>query len=207
MLHPDAKPRSTAKVVSLIECCQPACSALAQDLVVCEVPLCEMHFMHTYKASHRLLVAKNRRGEEYALLPSEQQQMPGPCPACGLCGYLAVTVTDQVRCLNASCRYEAWVDDFERLRRDLLFLEAGDQEVVYYAKYRDRVKIGTTTNLRQRMSQIVTVELLYGYEPGGLPVERRRHRQFADLRTTVGEWFKDDVRIRAHVNNVCSIAA
>lgn len=162
--------------------------------------------MDVYRATNRLLTAKTPKHDEYALLPSEQQQMPGPCPACGICGYLTVTITDQVRCLNASCHYQAWVDEFETLRRKLLIQEAGRQDVVYYMKFRDRVKIGTTNNLKRRCTEIATIELLYGYELGDMTLERRRHRQFAQFRT-IGEWFEDHPRIRAHINTVCDIAA
>lgn len=189
----------------MLDCCHPTCSAPAQDLVASPVPLCEQHIMDVYKATNKLLTI-GKSSDEYALLPMEQDMIPGPCPACGLCGYLAVSITERVHCLNASCRYEAWVDEFETLRRNLLFQAAGKSDVVYYLKFRDRVKIGVTNNLKRRCSEIVTVELVYGFELGSLEVERRRHRQFAESRM-IGEWFEDTPRIRAHVNNVCALAA
>lgn len=206
MLHPNARHTSVARAAISLDCCHPSCSAPAQDLVQSPVPLCEQHIMGVYKATNKLLTAKNPERDEYALLPSEQQSMPGPCPSCGLCGYLAVTITDRVRCLNASCHYQAWIDEFEPVRRRLLFEAAADQDVIYYMKFRDRVKIGRTNNLQRRCREIVTVELVYGFELGDLQLERRRHRQFADIRA-IGEWFKDTPRLRAHVNNVCNIAA
>lgn len=206
MVHTSARQPGVVTQALSMECCHPNCSAPANDRVASQVPLCELHLMDVYKATNALMTAHNPKGEEYALLPMEWQQMPGPCPACGLCGYLAVTVTDKIRCNNASCRYEAWVDEFETLRRRLLFDAAADQDVVYYIKFRDRVKIGTSNNLRQRCKQIVTVELVYGFEPGGVQLEHRRHRQFARYRR-IGEWFEDNRQIRAHINNVCSIAA
>lgn len=182
------------------------CEAPAQDRVASQVPLCERHIFDVYKATNLLLKAENKRNEEYALLPSEQKQIAGPCPACGLCGYLAANLSDIVHCLNASCLYEAWIDEFEQLRRNLLFRAAGNQDVVYYIKFRDRVKIGTTSNLKNRCQGIAAVEILYGFERGDRTLERQRHDQFAVYRT-VGEWFDDNRRIRAHVNDVCSLAA
>jgi hypothetical protein len=69
-------------------------------------------------------------------------------------------------------------------------------EVVYYLRYRDRVKIGTTRNPRQRLSAIRHEQLL-AFEPGGRDVERRRHGEFAEFREG-GEWFTADERLLAH---------
>lgn len=69
--------------------------------------------------------------------------------------------------------------------------------VVYYMRIGDRVKIGTSTNLRKRLSAINPEELL-GYEEGGLGLERHRHKQFADLRTH-GEWFKLEGALVEHL--------
>ncbi len=63
-------------------------------------------------------------------------------------------------------------------------------DVVYYLRYEDRVKIGTTTNPRQRLGRIWHDELL-GFERGGRGLEQRRHAQFAAERFTTGsEWFR-----------------
>lgn len=188
------------------ECCQPSCDGKASDRIASQVPLCEVHIFDVYSATNRLLAIEKPKRDEYCLLPMEQQALPGPCPSCGICGYLAVTVTDKVRCLNASCKYEAWVDEFEKLRRGLLFDLAADSDVVYYIKFRDRVKIGTTGNLKRRWSDLQTTEMLYGFEYGSHHLERQRHRQFAVYRT-IGEWFEDNMHIRAHINNVCATAA
>lgn len=61
-------------------------------------------------------------------------------------------------------------------------------EVVYYIRFGDRVKIGTTTHLRNRLSAIPHDEVM-AVEAGGRGVEQARHRQFAKLRIT-GEWFR-----------------
>lgn len=159
-----------------------------------------------YRCTNRILAVTNPPLDEYALLPSEQHQVPGPCPSCGLAGYLMVTVTDLVRCLNASCTYEAHIVPFELLRRRLMFDLAKRRNVVYYMKFRDCVKIGTTRNLERRWNDISGVESLYGFEWGNHQLEHRRHAKFAPYRTC-GEWFKDNQEIRAHINNVCEFAA
>jgi len=59
-------------------------------------------------------------------------------------------------------------------------------DVVYYLRFRDRVKIGTSAQPRQRLRAIRHEELL-AFERGDRSVERRRHAQFAAERTAAGE--------------------
>lgn len=187
------------------ECCQPTCHAPASDQIASQVPLCEAHIFDVYKSVNRLLAVQGDE-HEYALLPMEQHQIPGPCPSCGVVGYLAQSVVDDVRCLNASCRFRSTMFEFERLRRTMMFALAGERSVVYYIKFRDCVKIGTSTNLRNRAHGLQTIDMLYGFEWGGRTLERRRHGQFAAYHAK-GEWFEDNRQLRAHINNVCVTAA
>lgn len=71
-------------------------------------------------------------------------------------------------------------------------------DVVYYLRYDDRVKIGTTANPRQRLSAIWHDELL-AFERGDRTVERRRHEQFAADRFPRTEWFRPSSALMAHV--------
>lgn len=59
--------------------------------------------------------------------------------------------------------------------------------VVYYLLFSDRVKIGTTTNLKKRLKAIAHDQVL-ATEPGGYDVEGERHKQFAKLHFG-NEWF------------------
>lgn len=71
-------------------------------------------------------------------------------------------------------------------------------DVVYYLKFGDRVKIGTTGNLPERIKAIPHDEIL-AVEPGDLTRERGRHRMFAELRIDPHkEWFNIDDRLLAH---------
>ena len=54
-------------------------------------------------------------------------------------------------------------------------------DVVYYLRYADRVKIGTTSNPRQRFAAIRHDDVL-AFERGDRRLERHRHAQFADER-------------------------
>ncbi|MBP1079019.1 hypothetical protein JOD63_002987 [Microbacterium terrae] len=69
-------------------------------------------------------------------------------------------------------------------------------EVVYYLRWEQRVKIGTSSQPRQRLAAIWHQELL-AFERGGRMLERERHAQFADLREG-GEWFRADPVLLAH---------
>lgn len=72
-----------------------------------------------------------------------------------------------------------------------------DQALVYYIRIGDLIKIGFTTNMRQRMSQLLPDEVL-ATEPGPAELERMRHRQFAHLRVR-GERFRRGEDLISHV--------
>lgn len=69
-------------------------------------------------------------------------------------------------------------------------------EVVYYLRWDERIKIGTSSQPRQRLAAIWHHELL-AFERGGRATERERHRQFAELREG-GEWFRAEASLVEH---------
>jgi hypothetical protein len=71
-------------------------------------------------------------------------------------------------------------------------------DVVYYLRFRDRIKIGTTANPRRRLARIWHDEVL-AFERGDRLVERRRHEQFAGLRLDRSEWFEAAPDLEEHV--------
>lgn len=71
-------------------------------------------------------------------------------------------------------------------------------DVVYYLRYRDRIKIGTTANPVQRFAALPHDEVL-AFERGDRMLEHRRHEQFAALRIPGTEWFETDEALLAHV--------
>lgn len=157
-----------------------------------------------YKSVNRFLAVEAAGKQEYMLLPTEIDQIPGPCPQCGIAGYLYRTPIDEVVCNTASCTFDAMAEEFEKTRRELLFDLAGTQDVVYYIQFRDRIKIGTSTNLQRRMNGVV-VESLLGFEFGDYRHERKRHKQFQQYRSYRREWFDDCIQLRAHINDVCAL--
>ncbi|MCP9209296.1 GIY-YIG nuclease family protein [Streptomyces cucumeris] len=74
--------------------------------------------------------------------------------------------------------------------------------VVYYVRRGTMVKIGTTTNLHERMRAILPEEIL-ATEPGGQKTEFARHRQFSALRVDgQREWFHAGAALQDHVQRV-----
>jgi hypothetical protein len=71
-------------------------------------------------------------------------------------------------------------------------------DVVYYLRFRDRIKIGTTANPRQRLATLRHDELL-AFEPGDRAVEQRRHAQFAEHRLERSEWFAVNDTLAGHI--------
>jgi T5orf172 domain-containing protein len=77
-----------------------------------------------------------------------------------------------------------------------------DTRVVYYLRFGDRIKIGTTKDVWERIGSIPHDRLL-ATEPGSYDLEDERHAQFKAFRLDVNrEWFRDCPEIRHHVNEL-----
>lgn len=79
-------------------------------------------------------------------------------------------------------------------------LEMPQLSNVYYMRLGNRVKIGFTTRLKQRLAELNAEELL-ATEPGDRRLEHKRHEQFRDLRTT-GEWFRLEGALIRHIDEL-----
>ena len=113
--------------------------------------------------------------------------LPNACTACGSC----VGVRYPSGWICAECEWRVGeVPDVE-LERPVI-------EVVYYIRYRDQIKIGTSTNPRLRLASLPHDEVL-AFERGGRSVEQRRHVQFAAHRFAGTEWFAVHDALLAHV--------
>jgi hypothetical protein len=71
-------------------------------------------------------------------------------------------------------------------------------DVVYYIRYRDRIKIGTSGNPRLRLSALLHEEVL-AFELGGRVLEQQRHAQFASHRISGSEWFHSHDALTEHI--------
>lgn len=74
--------------------------------------------------------------------------------------------------------------------------------VVYYIRRGKYVKIGTTTNLRQRMRDLMPDEVL-AVEPGSYDLEGTLHAQFAKIRFSPAmEYFELTEELQKHIDAV-----
>ena len=113
--------------------------------------------------------------------------LPSPCLACG--SRLGVRYPSGWLC--AICEWKAGdVPDEDLSRRRV--------DVVYYVRYQDRIKIGTSGNPRSRLASQRFDELL-AFERGDRVVEQRRHAQFASHRILRTEWFEPHDALARHI--------
>ena len=113
--------------------------------------------------------------------------LPSPCRACG--SRLGVHYPSGWLCAVCEWRHGEIPDtDLVPVRVD----------VVYYLRFRDRVKIGTSARPRQRLAQLKHDELL-AFERGDRRVEHRRHVQFTAERYGTTEWFVLSEALEAHI--------
>lgn len=137
------------------------------------VPLCEGH----------LAAASDWADAEHGVT----DVLPSPCVLCG--SRLGVRYRSGWLCATCEWRHGE-VPDGE--------LPPPRVDVVYYLRFEDRVKIGTSTNPRQRLAALWHDELL-AFERGGRALEQRRHAQFAGDRFPRTEWFRLSDEIARHV--------
>lgn len=167
--------------------------------------MCEQHLIQSYRETTEFL--RTREAATIQAVPHRPQQfkflgMPfGICPACTHTALARDEVTGDVRCIWEACEFTATASDFCDLCDERVREMAAECEMVYYIRFGDRVKIGTTKNLRQRLTVIPHDEVM-ATEPGGPHVERQRHKQFAHLRVHKGahrEWFTLKPELADHI--------
>jgi len=116
-------------------------------------------------------------------------RLPDPCAFCG--AEDAERHVDGLRCARCHWRVGDVPDSG---------LERPRVEVVYYLRYTDRIKIGTSAHPRQRLGAIRHEQLL-AFEQGGRGRERQRHDEFAALRQG-GEWFRAAPELLEHIDRL-----
>ncbi|MGD8169461.1 GIY-YIG nuclease family protein [Herbiconiux sp. P16] len=113
--------------------------------------------------------------------------LPSPCLACG--SRLGVRYPSGWLCAVCEWRLGERPDDDETAPVRV--------DVVYYVRFGDRIKIGTSANPRGRLNQLHVDELL-ALERGTRLLEQRRHVQFAAHRLG-GEWFAPHEALDEHI--------
>jgi hypothetical protein len=116
--------------------------------------------------------------------------LPSPCLACG--SRLGVSYPSGWLC--AICEWRAG----DLPDHDLTALRV---DVVYYIRFRGRIKIGTSGNPRSRLTQLPHDEVL-AFERGGRQREQVRHAQFAGHRIPGTEWFDPHVELTRHIRQL-----
>ncbi|WP_354569943.1 GIY-YIG nuclease family protein [Glaciihabitans sp. UYNi722] len=148
------------------------------DLVVAGAPLglCTGH----------LLAAHDWVTQEFGVTDI----LPSPCLACG--ARLGVKYPSGWLCAVCEWRVGEIPDhDVTSLRVD----------VVYYIRFGDRIKIGTSGNPRLRLASLPYDEIL-AFERGDRRLEQRRHAQFAGHRIPRTEWFELHEALEQHVREL-----
>lgn len=133
--------------------------------------------------AHHLAVGADWLAEEYGA----EDVLPTPCPACG--ARVGIRYPSGWVCSVCEWAYGTSPDDDLPLPR---------VDVVYYIRFDDRMKIGTSSNLRRRMSQLWHNELV-ALERGGRAREHARHVQFATWRLGRSEWFEISPELTEHL--------
>lgn len=95
-------------------------------------------------------------------------------------------------CSNPHCWEDAWWD---QPADDAGNPTARGTSWVYYLRFGDRIKIGTSASLKSRLSTLPYDEVI-ALEPGTIVQERARHQQFETLLVAgQREWFHEDPTI------------
>jgi hypothetical protein len=181
-------------------CCAPSCEA--GSIIGGDLPLCENHLITAYRRIGEYLRTKQ---EEVTQPMLDRQYQPigiphGICPKCRALRLGVHLDSGDVACLNG-CGYAATGSDWRALVQHWAEARRIETEVVYYLRFGDRVKIGTTTSLTTRLADIPHDEVL-ATEPGGHQLERQRHRQFEHLQIRMGthrEWFRLTPELAEHI--------
>lgn len=165
-------------------------------------PLCGNHISKLFGETQRGLELLTSEAQASKLFPLGADNYQGQCPSCRKHDVLWRLTDGTVRCTNAAdgCAFSVDEKTYWRLDQAMMVERAGYKDVVYYAQFRDMVKIGTTMDLHRRLREFPTERLLV-FEFGDRKLEHRRHRQFADLRG-VGEWFSAEERLLEHVQRL-----
>lgn len=185
-----------------------------EDLPIREVSLCRDHWNMIGVAFQ-----KDPHGQHWGEVEAGQRTMVPrqaaySCPDCQSPTLLDIG-SEVLACTAGACTYRASLGEHRgRVDRDAEEVLAarrtaylrderasrrGDQlgPVVYYLRFGDRIKIGTSTNLARRLQSVPCDEVM-AVEPGGLALEGARHDKFAELRIT-GEWFRPGDALLDHV--------
>jgi hypothetical protein len=157
--------------------------------------LCAGHLRRAYEVYRETGPRRRIEAEEFTLCPTcgETTMHPGDAGRkCGWCGYETADFVGGDMLDIAAMVPNFRVENEKRVEKRVA--------VVYYIAFGDRIKIGTSVNLRKRLQELPFDKVL-AIEPGGISVEHRRHEQFAHTRVR-GEWFEHSPQLLAHIESL-----
>ena len=162
------------------------CTARESDGTLCRAPVAEGAPISL--CTGHLLVAHDWVTRDVGVT----DVLPSPCLACG--SRTGIRYPSGWLCAVCEWRVGELPDgDAEPPRVD----------VVYYIRWRDRIKIGTSGNPRLRLASLPHDEVL-AFEPRGRDLEQRRHVQFAERRIPGSEWFVVSDDLLAHITELAA---
>lgn len=147
------------------------------------INLCPDHFEVAYE-----WIARDRG--------HEPNRMPALCAICG--HHIGRQISEGWVCEH--CGYRQGDSRPEHVRQAIERID-WRPAVVYYIRFGDRIKIGTTYSLRRRLSSLPVDELL-AIEHGSYDQEAKRHEQFAETRIGSTEWFHASPELEAHIRRL-----
>jgi hypothetical protein len=87
-------------------------------------------------------------------------------------------------------RAAKWRAEEERYEAEKARVRQDQEGFVYYIQIGERLKIGYSVDVKQRMRAYPPGSRLLAVEPGDRAIERRRHQQFVGSLTDGREWFR-----------------
>lgn len=157
------------------------CGVLKRDGSDCPIPV---EPGTSFNVCPKHLRAITEYARDARSLAVKKYRLRMPCPTCGVRALIAIVGERTATC--ASCGHEIVGADPTPVPRPRP-RQMGS--VVYYIRFGERIKIGTTFDLEQRLAALPHDEVLLT-EPGGVELEKQRHRQFNAHLIAGREWFE-----------------
>lgn len=102
-------------------------------------------------------------------------------------------------------RWSEWRAEDERNEAAKAALRQDRDGFVYYLMVGERLKIGYSVDVKQRMRHYPPGSELLAVEPGDRQLETQRHQQFAGSRTDGREWFRPTPDLLELVDEIVSV--
>lgn len=106
---------------------------------------------------------------------------------------------------DAAIRYSKWKTEQDRHEAEKAAIRGDRDGFVYYIRVGERIKVGYSGDVKQRMRKYPPGSTLLAVEPGDRDVETQRHRQFAGSRSDGREWFRPTPDLMELIDELVSV--